>query len=79
MTSKPIFSKRHYEAIADVLRKEKELLLDNVETFGSSQINPLLTEVSVIEESLIELFRSDNENFSAMRFENACTPRKEKD
>lgn len=57
-----MFSKRHYEAIAEVVRNAYSLTWDGSDTDG----------VALMEEGLADLFANDNPRFDIDKFTAAC-------
>jgi hypothetical protein len=67
--SKPIFAKRHYEAIAQVMQ-EAESFPAMVHETGK----PTVRQWDMTVARLAELFASDNAKFDRERFKAACHP-----
>ena len=66
----PKFSKRHYEAIAEVVKDFQGKIVPRP-VLGNMQ-NEEKTHVLELIDSLVTMFESDNSEFKAERFREAC-------
>lgn len=67
MSNNSKFQKRHYEAIAELFRMEREALLSDV-TAGEEARDNYRNELYNIENLFVNMFKADNANFDTMRF-----------
>lgn len=68
----PKFSKRHFEAIAKVLR-DTRFEIDQNKLLGVTEKCNKLVGVSTVEINLRQLFKEDNPKFKTLRFANAAS------
>jgi len=63
------FTKRHYEAIAQVLTTTKAALSYELKTEEEKEIARRVLEI--LENSLVKMFKEDNERFAYYKFKRA--------
>lgn len=64
MTKRPLFEKRHYEAIARVLRESTPVDYDHNDT--------AIRMHEAIVDHILDMFDADSASFDAVRFARAC-------
>lgn len=68
----PSFTQKHYQAIANVIHKERQAIRAAAQKIPHSNEGLLLEQTNVITLAMSKLFQEDNPKFKQMTFIAAC-------
>jgi hypothetical protein len=68
----PSFTAKHYQAIADVIYKERKAIRDAAQKIPHNNEGLLLEQTNIFTLAMSKLFENDNPKFKQMQFIAAC-------